>query len=139
MIVLEDKNISYEEICDLTKSVDWGRRYYPTEAIFRYVMQATAHVGYVRENNRLLGYGRVVADGMHCMFYDICVHPDYQNQGLGFKIMQHLIGKIKDKNYVTVGLFCEPDNATVIDFYKKMRFESVAAMELKRLCRQNWD
>ena len=140
MIILEDKNnISYEEIGDLMESVGWGRFYYSSEAKFRYIMHATAHVAYIREDDRLIGYGRMIEDGINCLFFDVCVHPDYQKRGVGLKIMQRLIDKVEEGAYNLIGLFCEADNPTVANFYKKLGFEFVDAMDLPRLCRQDKD
>ena len=43
----------------------------------------------VRDANQLIGMGRVIGDG-GCNFeiVDIAVHPDYQRQGLGSRIME---------------------------------------------------
>ena len=66
-----------------------------------------------------------------CMFYDICVHPEYQGKDIGTSLMNHLIDKIKDKNYISIGLFVWEGNETASEFYNKLGFMNVTAMELK--------
>lgn len=46
----------------------------------------------VREDDALVGMGRVIGDG-GCNFeiVDIAVHPDYQRQEIGFRIMENLM------------------------------------------------
>ena len=113
--------------------------FYPTEEIFRQVLDASAHVAYIRKDGDLIAYGRMLADGMHCIFVDVCIRPDYQGHKLGTLIMEHLIDKVKDKNYVCIGLFCEEDNKTVVEFYCKLGFEKSNGMELLRYEREDWE
>ena len=67
-----------------------------------------------------------------CMFYDICVHSDYQRQGIGSIVMNHLIDKIKDKEYISIGLFVWEGNESAVNFYGTLDFKKVTAMELKK-------
>lgn len=45
------------------------------------------------EGGRLVGAGRVLADGLDCAYIcDIAVHPDHQGQGMGKDIVARLAG-----------------------------------------------
>ena len=45
----------------------------------------------LRRDGRLVGMGRIIGDGgLNYEVVDIAVHPDYQGQGLGSRIMQAL-------------------------------------------------
>jgi len=73
-------------------------------------------------------------DGIMCMLYDIGIHPDYQRQGLGSKIMERLIAQVKDKNYASIGLFAWEENPANIPFYEKFGFvRKSSGMELDKL------
>lgn len=50
----------------------------------------------VRDGERLVGMGRVIGDG-GCFYQvvDIAVHPDYQRQGIGYEIMDRLMGAFR--------------------------------------------
>ena len=50
----------------------------------------------VREGQRLVAMGRVIGDG-GCFFQvvDIAVHPDYQRRGIGFQVMDRLMGQLR--------------------------------------------
>lgn len=56
----------------------------------------------------LVGFGRVIGDG-HMFFYiqDVIVSPDYQQQGIGRLIMQHIENYLNDAagEGATMGLF----------------------------------
>ena len=51
----------------------------------------------VRAGNELIGLGRIIGDG-GCNFevVDIAVHPDFQRQGLGRKIMESLMAYLRE-------------------------------------------
>ena len=43
-------------------------------------------------NNKLIGVGRALADGLDCSYIcDVAIHPEYQGIGLGTKIISELI------------------------------------------------
>lgn len=133
MKILESKDqISFNEINILTESVGWGNEFHQTEEKWRHVLATSTYIAYIRENGRLIGFGRILEDGIMCMFYDICVHPDYQGKNIGTLLMNYLINKIKDKEYISIGLFTWEGNKTASEFYKKFGFEKVNAMELKK-------
>ncbi|MEL7115755.1 MAG: GNAT family N-acetyltransferase, partial [Pseudomonadota bacterium] len=48
------------------------------------------------DGDRLVGIGRLVGDGAVYVFLeDIIVHPDYQGQGVGRLIVEHLVAEAK--------------------------------------------
>ncbi len=75
-------------------------------------------------NNLLIAMGRVVGD-MGIIFYlqDVIVHPNYQKKGLGNKVIDSLIGHVKE--------YCPNDEEVMIalmsasgkeEFYEKHGF-----------------
>ena len=125
-----EKNLPLEQIDNLTEAVGWGRR---GANKWKGVLSKSSYVYSIWDGDRLVGMGRIVEDGVMCMFYDIAVHPDYQRGGLGSQIMNNLINQVKDKKYVSIGLFAWEKNPANIPFYEKFGFEKVATgMELVR-------
>jgi ribosomal protein S18 acetylase RimI-like enzyme len=127
--VCNDKNVTFDEINTLMEAVGWGK-YYKTEQVWNKILNSSEHVMYIRDGSCLIGFGRIVEDGIMCMFYDICVHPKYRNIGIGSFLMTELIDKVKNKEYVSIGLFTWKDNKTVDKFYEKFGFVSSHGMEL---------
>jgi hypothetical protein len=77
--ILESKaDIKFSEIEALTGSVGWGKNFHQSEEKWRYVLNSSAHIAYIRHDHRIIAFGRILEDGIMCMFYDICVHPDYR-------------------------------------------------------------
>jgi len=130
ILVLSDKNhITFDECDQLTRLVGWGDPYYPSESAWQRIITASSHIAYVRQDNLFVGFGRVIEDGMMCMFYDVCVHPHYQKQGIGSAVMKNLLSKLEHHKFVSVGLFVWEGNKTAHQFYGKLGFKQVVAME----------
>jgi ribosomal protein S18 acetylase RimI-like enzyme len=135
--ILESRQgVSFSEINQLTEGVGWGKNFFETEENWKRTIAASSHIAYAKINKKLICFGRLVDDGQICMFYDICVHPDYQRKKIGSLLMTHLIAKLKNKNYVSVGLFIWQGNSKASQFYSKFGFEIVPAMELKKCMRE---
>lgn len=132
-IVHESKNaIAFDEINQLTESVGWGKQYHRSAEIWQRVLSASSHVAHIRDNNKLIAFGRILEDGIMCMFYDICIHPEYHGKNIGTLLMNHLISKVNGRDYVSMGLFCWDGNISVSEFYEKLGFKKSLAMELKK-------
>ncbi len=133
LVILESKDeITFDGINQLTESVGWGKCFHQTEEKWRHILAVSTHIAYIKKNDKLIAFGRILEDGIMCMFYDVCVHPNYQGQGIGSRLMNHLIDKIKNKEYISIGLFAWEGNETASEFYSKLGFEHVSAMELKK-------
>lgn len=124
-------DIYYTEIIELTAKVGWGENYFLTEEIWLNTLAASTHIAYAKIGAGVIGFARILADAQMCMFYDVCVDPAFQKNNVGSALMNHLIDKVKDKNYVSIGLFVWEGNKTAIEFYRKLGFEVSTAMELK--------
>lgn len=80
----------------------------------------------VRNGSQLVGMGRVVGDGgLNYDIVDMAVHPDYQRQGHGYRIMAALMNFIKEDapKSAYVSLLAD-DGAPAL--YKKFGFEFTA-------------
>lgn len=120
-----------DEINELTHAIGWGKR---SPEVWLRALKASSYIAFSRnKTGELTGFGRILEDGVMCMFYDIGVHPDYQGVGVGTQIMTELIDKVKDGGYVSIGLFVWEVNPTAAQFYSKFGFEAAGTgMELKR-------
>lgn len=74
------------------------------------------------EQDRLVGFGRVISDGVFQSFIcDLIVAPEYQGLGIGGTILKKLLSECKSHNIVMVSLFSATGKA---DFYQKYGFEN---------------
>ena len=125
-----DKNITPERLDGLFEAIGWKRR---GKDKWLEVLSKSQFVFSVWDSERLVGFGRIMEDGVMCMFYDIGVHPEYQKKGIGKQIMNKLIDQVKDKKYASIGLFAWAKNPENIPFYEKFGFKQVkTGMELEK-------
>jgi ribosomal protein S18 acetylase RimI-like enzyme len=116
---LTKKNIDAEQLDNLFEATGWRKR---GERKWKVALSRSSFVCSVWDKKQLIGFGRIVEDGTMCMFYDIVVHPKYQRKGIGKKIMKTLIKQVKDREYVSIGLFAWEKNPNAMLFYEKCGF-----------------
>ena len=72
------------------------------------------------DGSRLVGFGRVLTDQvLHAMIYELIVHPDYQNQGIGGGILERLVSRCREAGIHDIQLFCARGKRP---FYEKRGF-----------------
>lgn len=86
MIYMENA-LTYEDYFKLRESVGWLNfsREQAQKAISNSVYTIIA-----TEQSETVGMGRLIGDGMYYIIADIVVCPDFQNRGIGTKIMDML-------------------------------------------------
>ena len=86
------------------------------------------------QDERLVGFARLLEDGVMCMVYDFGVLPNCQGQGIGTAMMQQLIEFVQGRGYASIGLWAWTQNPNNLPFYSKVGFiPEAGGMELKRL------
>lgn len=81
-------NISTDEFLEMVQSVGW-KTY--SKAQVEKALANTMYMVKATVNDKLAGIGRVVGDySIVCILTDICVKPEFQNQGIGSKITNEL-------------------------------------------------
>lgn len=81
-------NISTDEFLEMVQSVGW-KTY--SKAQVEKALANTMYMVKATINDKLAGIGRVVGDySIVCILTDICVKPEFQNQGIGSKITNEL-------------------------------------------------
>lgn len=118
--------LTYQTTCD---NIDWNRVVQLLEAGGMSFMDAETHrisfeasyaVLFVFNNNYLIGFGRLLSDGIRqSALYDIVVDNDYQGLGLGKEIVTRLMATTPECNFI---LYASPGKE---EFYKKMGFRKM--------------
>ena len=110
-----DKVIQPEEIAELMDSVGWGKK---EEYMFSDIQRSLKNFPFVvhirNSENKLVGYISAFSDESFSTFVsELVVHPNYQQQGLGSKLLQAVENK-----YPNVPIYITPfeDNK---DFFFK--------------------
>ncbi|WOH36368.1 GNAT family N-acetyltransferase [Thalassotalea fonticola] len=95
---------SVEEFSLLRTKVGWGES--DVEMAKNSLTNSLFHV-VIRDNTKLIGMGRVIGDGaMYFYVQDVVVDPDYQKQGIGKAVMDHIESYLLEvaKKGSTIGL-----------------------------------
>jgi ribosomal protein S18 acetylase RimI-like enzyme len=84
--------INVDEFNFLYDAVGWGHY---DKKISEKALKNTLYSISIYDNNKIIGYGRIVGDGI-CFLYiqDIMVIPDYQSKKIGTEIMNKLLERI---------------------------------------------
>ncbi len=127
---LTEKNLPVPQLNELFSAIGWRPR---RDAKWKKVLDKSTLVLTAWDEERIIGMGRILEDGVMCMFYDIGVHPDYQGQKIGSRIMEQLIDEVKDKEFASIGLFAWEENPANIPLYEKFGFvKRAGGMELTK-------
>lgn len=118
-----NRQITTDDLNKLRESVGWGVR---SREIWQGILKESTEVVCIKENSQLIGFGCFVGNSRMGTIFDVVIHKNHQKKQYGTLLMNHLVKGIKSRNYATIGLFGWDENPTVVDFYKKFGFESVA-------------
>ena len=109
---------SKEQLVNLYNSVGWGHSDYPNMLIRAIENSSFLICAYAE--TELIALGRAISDGVFTVYFpDLLVKPEWQNKGLGSKIMNTLLNHFKDfHNKVLIA-----EDETARAFYLKHGFK----------------
>ncbi len=85
------------------------------------------------EGDRMIGLVRVVGDGQTVVLVqDILVHPAYQRQGVGTRLMDAMLKRFPNVRQIQL---LTDDTPKTVSFYESLGFKSVDAMGCKSYMR----
>ena len=87
-----------EDFVKLHKTTGWNDNgLYTYDQLYGAICNSWFSIS-IYHNENLIGYGRIISDGIYQTFIcDVIVHPDYQKQGIGKKIMSTLLKKCEGR------------------------------------------
>lgn len=133
MLVFREENPAPEEYYNLFETTGWNREYQVNQDELANALENSWCSITVYDSDRLIGYGRVVSDGvLHAMIYDMIVRPSHQNRGIGTEILSRLVAKCKKAGMRDIQLFAAKNRT---QFYLKCGFvrrpQEAPGMELR--------
>ncbi|PKM13589.1 MAG: ribosomal-protein-alanine N-acetyltransferase [Gammaproteobacteria bacterium HGW-Gammaproteobacteria-3] len=96
-----------------------------SEGIFKDCFRAGYNCWVCEEMGRILGYSIVSIAVGEAHILNISVHPAEQGQGIGRKLLEHLIEIARGKKAETIFLEVRPSNISAIALYEKMGFNEI--------------
>lgn len=94
MITIKRNTISVQDYLEIRAKVGWIalKEEQATKALTHSICVIGAY-----QDNHLIGMGRIVGDGaVICYIQDLIVVPEYQSNGVGSMLLQHLIDYVKE-------------------------------------------
>lgn len=96
-----------------------GMAHYSPE-VHRKAFEASHTTVFVRRGGHLIGFGRAISDGVcQAAVYDVAVLPEYQQQGIGATILQHILRNLANCNVI---LYASPGKE---HFYRALGFRAM--------------
>ena len=125
MIRFEIKgNVQPEQIAELRKSVGWNGM----EVSLRKSLANSYFYICCFDDDKLIGYLDVVSNGVtDAYIQDVTVNPAYQGKGIGTKLMNTAIDKLKHDGVYAISVLFEEK---LLTFYKKFGFYIMMAGQM---------
>ena len=108
-----------EQYFALFETTGWNEEYQLTPYDLSQVLAHSWYMVCAYDEDRLVGFGRVVGDSVHAMIYDLIVVPDHQKQGIGGEILDRLIKHCQEARVRDIQLFCAEGKR---EFYERHGF-----------------
>jgi len=110
----DTQNINWDEVVNILQLVGMG---YRTSEVHERAFNNSHSVVFIFADETLVGFGRAISDGEYqAAIYDVAVLPTYQGQGIGKMIIQNIVSKTPQCNFI---LYASPGKE---QFYEKDGF-----------------
>lgn len=94
MIIFEENTLMVNEIKAIRKAVGWSD--FTILQLEEALAKTVYSVVVKNEKNEAVAMGRLIGDGIYYLICDVAVVPEYQNQGIGSKIINSIVDHVKD-------------------------------------------
>ncbi|AYA75950.1 GNAT family N-acetyltransferase [Bacillus sp. Y1] len=121
-IELDELSPAKEDFIKLHQTTGWNAKgLYTYDQLYTAICNSWYSIS-IYHNRKLIGFGRIISDGIYqTLICDVMVHPEYQGQGIGKKIIEALLKKCEGEGIKWVQLFCAKGKQ---EFYHKLGFIS---------------
>ena len=84
----KENALCYDDYRRLRESVGWHNY---ARAQTEYALSRSLYTVVAEDANQVVGMGRLIGDGLYYLIIDIVVQPDYQQKGIGSKMIDMLV------------------------------------------------
>lgn len=117
----------YDQIANLYDSVEWYAYTQDMKSLL-HSLEHSSDLSTLWYDNQLIGLIRVLTDEKSILYIqDVLVHKDYQRQGIGTRLIQHMLNKYKD---VRMKILMTDDTEETKGFYESLGFVDSDDMSL---------
>ena len=111
------------EVVELYSASNWSSAHKPDKLIP--ALRQSDTLVTARVDEKLVGIGNAISDGHLVVYYPhLLVHPDFQGEGIGTRIMEALMAKYTDFHQQMLTA-----DGQAAGFYRKMGFERAGNTE----------
>jgi GNAT superfamily N-acetyltransferase len=111
-----------DQFWELFQTTGWNEKYRLAPDDLLRALQASWYMLSAYDGERLVGFGRLVSDGvLHATVDELIVLPEYQGQGIGGKILEMLVEKCREAGVHDIQLFSARGKR---EFYEKRGFRA---------------
>lgn len=96
-----------------------------SEGIFKDCIQSGYECWLIIYLKQVIGHGILSVAAGESHILNVCIHPDCQGLGFGKALVEHLLGKAKDKNAKRVFLEVRPSNRVAYKLYENLGFNEI--------------
>jgi len=115
--IKETKDVKQDDIIAIYKANHWSSAEKPDQ-LFQALINSHSFIS-AWHNEKLVGLGNALSDGFLVVYYPhLIIHPDYQGQGIGKRILNKLQEKYGDFHQQILVA-----DGKAIDFYERCGFE----------------
>ncbi|MBU1344693.1 MAG: GNAT family N-acetyltransferase [Proteobacteria bacterium] len=122
LVIKTIKSAPLAQLIPLYKEAGWWDPSYDQDPEFlNHIVKDSAFFVGVFFKKKLIGMGRALSDlASDAYIQDVAVLKEFRGKGIGKKIIQFLIEKLKENGVDWIGLIAEPGTYS---FYKELGFE----------------
>ncbi len=109
------------------------------KAFFRSCVRAGFSCWVWEQNGAICGYGVMSLKEKKVRIMNLCVRPECRAQGLGRRILSHLLEQARHSDAETAELEVRPSNHNALKLYKSMGFADAGVQYTYYLTRTGWE
>jgi ribosomal protein S18 acetylase RimI-like enzyme len=110
-------DVDWNDVPKILKEV--GMSYFEGK-VHKHAFENSHTVTFVFDHDKLIGFGRAISDGVcQAAIYDIAVLPEYQGEKIGSTIVDSILKRIPECNFI---LYASPGKEI---FYEKLNFRKM--------------
>lgn len=122
-MIYKENALEYEDYFKLRQSVQW--RNMPKEQTVK-ALENTLYDIIAMDNDKVIGMGRLLGDGLYYVIVDVVIDPAYQNKGIGSDIIRKILtyahSQIPCGGRISIQLIAEKGKE---GFYEQFDFKQI--------------
>lgn len=117
--------MSYGDVAAVVRNERLSYSHPWTEGIFHDCLQSGNECWLIKRDSKTLGHGVLSVAAGESHLLNVCVAPDFQGEGLGRILVEHMLKCARSKGAGVVFLEVRPSNRVACRLYESLGFNQV--------------